>query len=101
MDKVKDLSKIKIGKGKALLKVVKKESKIITPDNNSSDPLFSHYEVIKLNKVDNIEVSVGDLVVAASGVGSQGGFIHNGDVYIIVNGFNMDAVTAPDNFKFD
>ena len=103
MENVKDLNKIEIGKGKALLKVVEKKSKIITSlDNNKGDnPLFSHYEVVKVNHIDNINVKVGDIVVAASGIGSNGGFIHKGDLYLIVNGFNLDAVTDPENFNLN
>jgi len=100
MENVVSLDKLEIGKGKVLLKVVEKKSKIILSDQKGDNPLFSHYEVIKLNSVDSIKVKEGDIVVAASGIGSNGGFVYKDDLYLVVNGFNLDIVTDPSNFKF-
>ena len=101
MENVISLDELEIGKGKVLLKVVEKKSKIILQGQDSKDSLFSHYEVIRLNGVDNIKVKEGDIVVAASGIGSNGGFMYKDDLYMVVNGFNLDIVTDPSNFKFN
>jgi len=102
MNKVKDLQKLNIPKGKALLKVVEKKSSIVSPHTlEKENPLFSHYEVMLVNEVTSIEIKPGDIVVAASGIGSNGGFMIGEDMYIIVNGFNIDAAVEPDNFNFD
>lgn len=102
MDKVIDINKIILPKGKVLLKVVEKKSKIVSPHTlKEENPLFSHYEVVLTNDVSSIEIQPGDIVVAASGIGSQGGFMIGEEMYIIINGFNIDAAVKPDNFKFD
>jgi len=102
MENVKDIKKVILPKGKVLLKVVEKKSKIVSPHTmKEENPLFSHYEVVLVNEVTNIDLEPGDIVVAASGIGSGGGFMIGEEMYIIVNGFNIDAVVKPDNFKFN
>ncbi len=101
MENVKNINELIIPKNTVLLKVVEKKSKIISPTTGTtSDPLFSHYEIILVNGVTSIDVEVGDIVVAASGIGNDGGFVIDDVTYIITSGFNIKGAVKPENFKF-
>ena len=102
MENVIDLKKLILPSNTILLKAVSKKTQIIMPNSTAKDPLFSHYVIVLTNSVVGIEgVEEGDIVVAASGIGSEGGFNVGDDTYIIVSGFNIKAVVKPDNFKFE
>lgn len=95
-----DLNKTKIPVGKVLIKIVNNiPSGIILPDEVEPSSIFSHYEVILINAVTTIELEVGDYIVAANGIPTRGGFERDGEVYIIIPGYSIDAVVKPDNFK--
>lgn len=97
MDKVKDLSKVRMPAGKVLVKVVEKKSIVITTAKDDNMSNFSHYVIINANEVDWLKD--GDIVVAAEGINNQGGFEISGEIYMVINNFNITAVTNKENFK--
>lgn len=100
MDKVIDIQKLILPENAILIKVVQKNSSIILPDTGETPyPNFSHYEVVLTNNPKGIEVEPGDIIVSATGIGNDGGFVKDDVTYIIISGYNIKAIAKPDNFK--
>jgi hypothetical protein len=98
MERVKDLSKIKMPMGYVLIEIVMKKSKIIAPTKRNEklpDPLASYAIVTALSQEIN-NVSVGDIVLDFR---SDGGFIHSGRHYAMVPRMNIRISVSPDNFQ--
>lgn len=97
MERVKNISKIKVSSGYVLLQVHIKESLILTPDNkNVAGPQVDYAEVMVIGS--NVEdLQVGDIVLDFK---STEGFKWGTGQFALVPRMNIKFAVERDNFTF-
>lgn len=95
MQRIKDVSKIKMNEGNVLIKIHKKESKIILPDSDGDEnPSVDYAEVVALGKkVEGLEV--GNIILEFKTVY---GFEWESSHYAIVHRLSIGMAVDKDNF---
>lgn len=97
MERIKDISKIKMVDGTVLLQVYKKESKIILPDSSESQEDIAYSVVIAVT--DSItDLQVGDIVLDFT---SHMGFKWDEFFFALVPRHSVKIAVSPENFKGD
>jgi hypothetical protein len=98
MERVKDISKIKVSAGYVLIKIKVKDSLIVTPDSKQKGgPQVDYAEVITYGR-DIEDVNIGDIVIDFS---TTQGFNYNGEQYGLVPRMGIKFLVERDNFNFD
>ena len=96
MERVKDISKLKLGAGYVLLKMHFKNSTILAPGSMSKDNAqLSYAEVIEVGPT-VIDLEVGDIALDFT---TKEGFEWKGDKYTIIARMSIKVATSRDNFK--
>ena len=95
MERVKDISKIRIVDGNVLIQIHKKKSRIIMPDSDESTGDIDYATVVAVTEsIDDIEV--GDIVADFA---SSYGFKWDNFFFAIVPRHSIRIAVKPDNFK--
>jgi hypothetical protein len=98
MDRVKDISKVRLAPGYVLIKIKLKQSLIIAPDKKEkSGPMVDYADVISVGK-EVTDILPGDVVLDFR---TTEGFEWQGDQYAIVPRMNIKFSVERDNFNFD
>ena len=99
MDRIKDLTKLRLYKGGVLIKLFEKKKRIVQTLNEDTtyskdDINFSHGEVVA--KAENVDwLEIGDIVLD---FGSAEVFKWKEERYCIVLDMTINIITTPDNF---
>jgi len=95
MQRVKDITKLKLVDGNLLIKIHKKESNIIMPEGSKSSMNNCDYaEVVTLtNSIKDLKV--GDIVLDFE---TTSGFTWEDDIYAMVPRYALKGCVSPDNF---
>jgi len=98
MDRIEDLTKIKLAQGWVLIKIHLKESLIITPESKEkSGPQVDYADVIAIGK-DIEDILPGDVVLDFR---ATDGFKWRDEQYAMVPRMNIKVVVERSNFNFD
>jgi len=98
MDRIEDLTKIKLPQGWVLIKIHLKESLIVTPDSKEkSGPQVDYADVIVVAR-DIEDVLPGDVVLDFR---STEGFVWRKEQYALVPRMNIKVAVERSNFNFD
>jgi hypothetical protein len=96
MYRIKDIEKIKMNDGNVLIKIHKKESKIILPNEDSNDsPHVDHAEVIAIAS-DITDLKKGDIIMEFKTVY---GFEWNEENYAVVHRLSIGIAFDKINFN--
>jgi len=95
MERVKDISKLKLSAGYVLIKLNFKNSPILAPGSMSkNNEQLSHAEVVAYGATVE-DLTIGDIVLDFT---SKEGFEWEGDKYTIIARMNIRIVTSKSNF---
>jgi hypothetical protein len=97
MNRIKDVSKIKLALGYVLVKIYMKQSLIMTPDlKDKGGPQVDYAEVVAVAK-DQVDINVGDIVLDFR---TTEGFKWQDDDYALVPRQGIKVATSRDNFDY-
>lgn len=97
MERIKDISKLKLWQGSVLIKIHLKKSKILAPEAKATpQPMIDYAEIVSLSE-DIKDLKVGDILLDFR---TTEGFDWNGDKYAVVPRMNVKVAVDRDNFKF-
>lgn len=94
MERIKDVTKIRMYQGSVLMKVVLKNQKIIAPDGNGVSNVTDHGIIVQVSP-DVKDLEVGDIVLDFR---STDAFEWNGDKYAIIPRMNIRVAVPADQF---
>lgn len=94
MDRVIDVSKIKMYQGSVLIHLKMKETKLIAPKGKAPQPMVEYAEVVSLSK-DITDLEVGDIVLDFK---SSEVFEWRNEKYAIVPRMFVKVAVSADNF---
>lgn len=93
MDRVKDITKLKLGSDKLILKIVEKKSAILMPEGHKGDAT-SYATVIHVG-TDVSDLKVGDIALVFE---SNSVFTWKEEKYAIVSRYQIAVAIEADNF---
>jgi len=96
MERIKDISKMKLQLGSVLMKIHMKNSRIIAPDkkNSSNSPLVDYATVIAMSK-EITDLEVGDIVLDFR---TTEGFPWRGEQYAVLPRMSIKVAVSPEDF---
>lgn len=94
MDRVNDLTKLKMCMGSVLIRIKMKTTKISAPGDTTPKSLVEYAEVIALSP-DVTDLAVGDVVLDFR---TTEGFDCRGEKYCIIPRMMVKVAVSPDNF---
>ncbi len=98
MNRIEDLTKVKLAQGWVLIRIHLKESRIITPDSKEkSGPQVDYADAIAVAK-DIEDIIPGDIVLDFR---TTEGFEYHGEQYALVPRMSVKVVVERSNFNFD
>jgi archaellum component FlaF (FlaF/FlaG flagellin family) len=95
MERVKDISKLKLGVGWVLMKIHVKSTLIVTPENNGSNNVNVDYAEVIAVATDIKDLEVGDIILDFH---NTKGFEYKGDQYALIPRMSIKIAVAVDNF---
>jgi hypothetical protein len=96
MERVKDLSKIKMANGYVLIEVIMKKSSILSPDPKSTLKPMADYAIVAALSPDITDLNVGDIVLDFR---STEGFTFNKKNFAMIPRMNVKIAVTPENFE--
>jgi len=97
MERIKDVTKIRLYQGSVLMKVILKNQKIIAPDGNSVSNVTDH-GVIIAKAPDVKDLEIGDIVLDFRATDA---FEWRRDKYAIIPRMNIKVAVPEDQIDFD
>jgi hypothetical protein len=94
MERIKDISKLRMYTGSVLIKIKMKQNKIVAPEGNTPQSMVEYAEVIAIHP-DVKDLEVGDIVLDFR---TSEAFDYCGDKYSVVPRNNVKVAVSPDNF---
>jgi len=96
MERIDDISKLRLQSGSVLIKLTLKSGKIVAPSGNDSKSMVDHAEIIAVAE-DVKDLFVGDIVLD---FGSAQVFDWRKNKYAIIHSINIRIAVGKDNFYF-
>ena len=94
MERVKDVTKIRMFQGSVMIKIVLKNQKIIAPDKNRVDNVTDYAEIITVSP-DVTDLKVGDIVLDFR---TSEAFDWRGDKYAIIPRMSIKIAVPKEEF---
>lgn len=96
MERVRDVTKIRMFQGSVMIKIVLKNQKIIAPDKSRVDNLTDYAEIIKVSP-DVTDLKEGDIVLDFR---TSEAFDWRGDKYAIIPRMSIKIALPREEFEF-
>jgi hypothetical protein len=96
MERIKDISKMKLQLGSVLIKIKLKGGVILAPEGNTPKPMVDYAEVVALSK-DITDLSIGDIVLDFR---TAEGFDWKNDKYAVIPRMNVKVAVDKEDFDF-
>ena len=96
MERIKDISKMKLQLGSVLIKIKLKGGVIMAPEGNTPKPMVDFAEIVALSE-DIKDLVIGDIILDFR---TTEGFDWKNDKYAVVPRMNVKVAVDKENFDF-